>query len=65
MYLKGQGGIRMNQKKEAPRRIVCISLPPELLERLDAYRWPQRLTRSGAVQDALKGYLDPEKEMRQ
>jgi hypothetical protein len=33
--------------------------------KLDAYRWPQRLTRSAAVQDALRGYLAPEKEMRQ
>jgi hypothetical protein len=33
--------------------------------KLNSYRWPQHMTRSGAVQDALKGYLDPEKEMRQ
>jgi hypothetical protein len=33
--------------------------------KLDAYRWPQRMTRSGAIQDALKVYLDPQKDMRQ
>lgn len=53
----------MADEKREQRRIVTISLPSELLERLDAYRWPQRLTRSGAVQDALKGYLDPQKEV--
>ena len=54
----------MAKEKKQKRKIVTISLPPELVERLDAYRWPQHLTRSGAVQDALKGYLDPEKEMQ-
>ena len=55
----------MTDEKRERRAIVTISLPPELLERLDAHRWPQRLTRSGAIQNALRGYLDPEKEMRQ
>jgi len=56
----------MTDDKREQRRIVTISLPPELLERLDAHRWPQRLTRSGAIKEALQGYLDPEKEgMRQ
>ena len=33
--------------------------------KLHAYRWPQRMPRSGALQDALKVYLDPQKDMRQ
>jgi len=47
----------MTEKKTEQRRVVSISLPPEMLERLDAHRWGRRLTRSGAIQDALKGYL--------
>jgi len=33
--------------------------------KLNSYRWPQHMTRSRAIKEALKGYLDPEKDMRQ
>jgi len=50
----------MTEGKREQRRVVSVSLPPALLERLDSHRWPEHLTRSKAIQNALENYLPQE-----
>ena len=50
----------MPKKKEELYRLVTVSLPPALLERLDDYRWAKRITRSEAVKNFVESCLNQE-----
>lgn len=59
--LSGTSGGAISQAQRR-RPVVSVTLPPELVTRLDAYAERERVTRAGAIERAVRTMLETEGE---
>lgn len=58
---KRKGAGRKIESPEGRTTLIAVTVPGELVERLDAYAEERDVTRSKAVTEAIRGLLDASK----